>query len=203
MPGRRSPRRPDPDDWFAGPEPSPPERPAEPTAPQTARAPAAAADDEDWLGEHADTRAQQGPRFAASLSERPVRIFAVGLLAACLLLGGLSLAGVFTGSKHPRAATHVISTPATPAAPTTTQAPAATVPPPTTTLKPGDQGTQVKALQRALAQLGYAVGVGDGNYGPATKAAVAQFQSAAKLTVDGIVGPATLAALTSALRRTG
>jgi peptidoglycan hydrolase-like protein with peptidoglycan-binding domain len=45
--------------------------------------------------------------------------------------------------------------------------------PPRTTLKPGDTGVQVKVLQRALASLGYSAGAVDGQYGPATKQAVA------------------------------
>ena len=71
--------------------------------------------------------------------------------------------------------------------------------PPTATVKPGDQGTQVRALQRALAHLGYPPGKVDGIYGPLTKGAVARFQTAAKVKVDGICGPVTLAALVRAL----
>ena len=72
---------------------------------------------------------------------------------------------------------------------------------PGTTLKPGDSGVQVKALQRALATLGYSAGAADGRYGPATKEAVASFQQPHGLTADGILGPKTLRALTRALRR--
>jgi g-D-glutamyl-meso-diaminopimelate peptidase len=39
------------------------------------------------------------------------------------------------------------------------------------------------------------VGTIDGNYGPAATKAVAAFQRAHHLTADGIVGPATLLAL--------
>ena len=67
------------------------------------------------------------------------------------------------------------------------------------TVKPGDQGTQVRALQRALAHLGYPPGKVDGIYGPLTKGAVGRFQTAAKVKVDGICGPVTLAALVRAL----
>jgi g-D-glutamyl-meso-diaminopimelate peptidase len=43
------------------------------------------------------------------------------------------------------------------------------------------------------------VGTPDGVYGTATQRAVAQFQTAAHLTSDGVFGPATLAALAGAL----
>ena len=66
---------------------------------------------------------------------------------------------------------------------------------PTTTLKPGDSGTQVKALQRELVSLGFTVGAIDGSYGPATSNAVAAFQRARHLAADGVVGQATLLAL--------
>jgi peptidoglycan hydrolase-like protein with peptidoglycan-binding domain len=74
---------------------------------------------------------------------------------------------------------------------------------PTTTLKSGDSGAEVKALQRALAFLGYKSGKIDGSYGPATTAAVTAFQRASGLTADGIFGPQTLKALSSALARKG
>jgi peptidoglycan hydrolase-like protein with peptidoglycan-binding domain len=71
---------------------------------------------------------------------------------------------------------------------------------PAATSKPGDTGTQVKKLQRALKALGYSVGAVDGQYGPTTKEAVASFQHDAKLTADGVFGPKTLDAL---IRRAG
>jgi peptidoglycan hydrolase-like protein with peptidoglycan-binding domain len=67
-------------------------------------------------------------------------------------------------------------------------------------LKPGDSGAQVKLLQRALAGLGYSVGVADGVYGPSTEAALTRFQKANGLTADGLLGPKTLAALRQALQ---
>jgi peptidoglycan hydrolase-like protein with peptidoglycan-binding domain len=80
----------------------------------------------------------------------------------------------------------------------TTQ-PATIVIAPTVTLKPGDNGAQVKLLQTALAHLGYSPGTVDGVYGTSTTTAVTDFQRAHKLTADGVLGPATLAALTPAL----
>jgi peptidoglycan hydrolase-like protein with peptidoglycan-binding domain len=57
----------------------------------------------------------------------------------------------------------------------------------------------VKILQRALAALGFSPGTPDGDYGPSTQNAVERFQVAKGLAEDGVVGPATLAALQKAL----
>ena len=61
----------------------------------------------------------------------------------------------------------------------------------------------MKALQQALATLGFSPGKPDGTYGPATQQALKAFQKAHNLTADGIVGVQTLAALTSALQHSG
>lgn len=58
------------------------------------------------------------------------------------------------------------------------------------TLSNGSAGGEVIMLQRALASLGYNCTV-DGNFGPGTKAALEQFQTANSLTADGVAGPAT------------
>jgi hypothetical protein len=55
-------------------------------------------------------------------------------------------------------------------------------------------GDLVVWLQEHLVSVGYATAV-DGDFGPTTQTAVEQFQSVRGLTVDGIVGPATWAAL--------
>ncbi|MEK3935909.1 peptidoglycan DD-metalloendopeptidase family protein [Sporosarcina sp. FSL W7-1349] len=52
----------------------------------------------------------------------------------------------------------------------------------------------VKRLQQLLINVGQKIAV-DGEFGPATEAAVKAFQKAAGLVVDGSAGPATLAAL--------
>lgn len=59
-------------------------------------------------------------------------------------------------------------------------------------LKKGSKGTDVKELQRALKELGYNVGVADGDFGPATERQVEKFQEANDLFTDGIVGKGTL-----------
>ena len=61
-------------------------------------------------------------------------------------------------------------------------------------LRQGDKGPDVAALQHKLNQRG-AVLAADGVFGPATLAAVRQFQDDHGLEVDGLAGPDTLAAL--------
>ena len=68
----------------------------------------------------------------------------------------------------------------------------------TTTLKQGDKGDSVKALQKRLIELGYLTGTADGTFGAATKAAVKEFQTAAGISADGVAGAATITALFSA-----
>jgi hypothetical protein len=66
----------------------------------------------------------------------------------------------------------------------------------TTILRRGSEGDAVRRLQRVLnawyPHLGLAV---DGDYGPATEAAVRELQRRARIAVDGIAGPQTLGVL--------
>ncbi len=59
------------------------------------------------------------------------------------------------------------------------------------TLKYGSSGAAVKELQTALKKLGYLNGSVDGKFGAVTKQAVIKFQSANKLTPDGLAGTKT------------
>ncbi len=59
---------------------------------------------------------------------------------------------------------------------------------------PNMQGDDVRAVQQALVDAGFAASA-DGIFGPQTEAAVKQFQQQQGLSVDGIVGPATRSAL--------
>ena len=59
----------------------------------------------------------------------------------------------------------------------------------------GDSGSMVKSIQQRLSQWGYYDGGIDGIYGSRTEAAVRAFQKKNGLTVDGIAGPSTLAAI--------
>jgi predicted chitinase len=62
-------------------------------------------------------------------------------------------------------------------------------------LRMGSKGTQVKALQKRLKELGFNPGAIDGDFGPAVQAAVLAFQKSKRLLADGIVGSRTLHAL--------
>lgn len=64
-----------------------------------------------------------------------------------------------------------------------------------TTLQLGDSGDAVTQLQVRLTELGYFQGTLSGIFGPATEAAVIQFQRDNGLVADGIVGSATQSAL--------
>ena len=63
------------------------------------------------------------------------------------------------------------------------------------TIPYGEQSTAVRKMQDALKTLGYYKGAVDGKFGPATKAAVIQFQTNAGITADGKPGNRTLTAL--------
>lgn len=66
-------------------------------------------------------------------------------------------------------------------------------------LRPGDNGSAVRTLQKNLKTLGYYNGSIDGDYGTGTTAAVTAFQSNNGLTADGIAGKSTQNAILSAL----
>src|SRR5437588_5840884 len=65
-------------------------------------------------------------------------------------------------------------------------------------LKQGSSGPDVKDLQQKLNDLGFDPNGIDGNFGPGTKTAVIAFQQSKGLRADGVVGPATMAALQAA-----
>ena len=68
------------------------------------------------------------------------------------------------------------------------------------TIRRGNHGELVKQLQTKLNAIGYDLGICgiDGDFGTATEKAVKQFQKDHGLTVDGVVGPKTWAALDGA-----
>jgi murein DD-endopeptidase MepM/ murein hydrolase activator NlpD len=69
------------------------------------------------------------------------------------------------------------------------------------TLKAGDSGWDVAALQFKLAWHGFPSGTIDGGYGSHLKAAVLRFQESVGLGADGIAGPGTLRALQAPIPR--
>jgi len=114
--------------------------------------------------------------------------------------------------------TQAAATPAptqTQAVPTTTPQPSATAEPeptPTTTPEPDDgptpppvsmdktytqedSGEEIRSIQQMLEDLGFDPGEPDGIYGDMLNKAIINFQMYAKLDVDGIAGPGTIAAL--------
>jgi len=70
-------------------------------------------------------------------------------------------------------------------------------------IKRGSKGPDVKELQIALKELGYNIGVVDGDFGPATELQVEKFQEAVELHPDGIVGKGTLRQINEALDNAG
>lgn len=69
-------------------------------------------------------------------------------------------------------------------------------------LKQGSSGPAVKDLQQKLKELGFDPNGVDGSFGPGTKKAVIAFQQSKGLQTDGVVGPATQAALNAAATAT-
>ena len=191
------------DDWFAGIDESPP-RPGRAARVESPDGTSKSSDAfDDWVSdEHAPPRVEAPP--SEGFTVRLGTLVAVGgIVLVLLVVAGLAVGGVFSGGgKSPTTGTTTApATTTTQSTPTTT--PTAPTSPvvsaPATTLKPSDQGVQVKRLQHALLQLGYAVGAVDGDYGSSTEAALTSFQKAAGLTADGVLGPATLQALKRAL----
>ena len=205
------------DDWDEGvtraagdPERTGPAEDAWPEHPEDRPRRAGAADPADARRATTERR-----RYTAGLVLLVVIGLAVGI--PVLLLRG----GGGTEAVEPTTSTPTDSLPSTP----TTTTPAADSPDATTTDDPSNtppstsdgtaspltlpEGTKLRRgegdpdlvaqLQRALTAAGYDPGSDDGNYGRRTEAAVVAFQQANDLSADGVVGPATAAALKSAL----
>ena len=84
-----------------------------------------------------------------------------------------------------------------PPTPTPTATPVTYTPVPKS-LQRGFTGSEaVRSVQRRLKELGYYKGSADGDFGPATEAAVIEFQKANGLSADGKVGEKTLSKLNS------
>jgi hypothetical protein len=191
------------DDWFD--EPIPPPDPRRRTAIDEP-------DEESWTVpsdfERPPSRERKAAREPIVIAGRELttpQLVIAAVAALAIILAILAAAGVFSSSS-PKATPPVttpttITTPTTPATTTTHTTPSTPrVQVPTTTIKPGDTGSQVVLLQKALNQLGYSVGTADGSYGPTTETAVKSFQTDHNLTADGVVGTQTLAAMKTALQ---
>ena len=137
---------------------------------------------------------------------------AVILLIAGVLVGGL-LSRSLTGGVETTTSlltttatlTTTVTTSTTPSTTPTTTTPSTPTAPPTlpegVVLRRGARGAEVTQVQEALVALGYSTSV-DGRFGPATAQVVKSFQTSSGLNPDGVVGPATLSALSAALNGT-
>ena len=207
---RDSPLAPE-DDWFYEPDVPPSAGREEPREPDTS---------------HEEPRRTRRPT-----GERDRRIFVAVIVGALVLLvAGILGARALTGSSNDGgetitttlptsttpSTTPTPTTPATPATPTTpttttptTTTPTTTTPTTTTpttlpegvTLLRGDKSGDVSHVQAALVELGYSTGGVDGKFGKATEQAVRDFQKSSGLAEDGVVGPATLSALSAAVNQ--
>jgi hypothetical protein len=196
MEAREEPRDPGYDDWFDEPE--------LPSETQSGANRGVYEDDADevWvLPEDEDDRSPGQREFViAGRTLTMTQVAIIGLSGLAIIFAILAAFGVFNGGKPAAAPVAPLPKTITKTVQTSTAANTTpSVPAPDQTLNPGDTGSQVKTLQRALTALGYSPGTPDGDYGPSTTNAVARFQVAKGLNEDGIVGPATLAALQKAL----
>jgi hypothetical protein len=182
------------DDWFDEPE--------QPTETQSGANRGVYEDaDEVWVLPGEEEAGSPGQReiVIGGRAFTTTQVAIIGLSVLAIFFAILAAAGVFDGGKAaappvtPPIKHVTVTVPAT----TANTTPAAQAP--STTLSPGATGSQVKILQQALTALGFSPGTPDGDYGPTTQAAVEKFQASKGLAQDGVVGPATLAALQSAL----
>jgi murein L,D-transpeptidase YcbB/YkuD len=176
-----------------------------------------AADDQTELRETRQSAEGEGePRAAAGARDgEPSRRRIVGAVVAAVTL---LLAGVLAGALASRSlsggvetTTSLVTTTATltttlttSTTPSTTTSSTPTAPatlPEGVVLRRGAKGAEVRQVQEALVALGYSTTI-DGKFGPATAQAVKSFQASSGLTDDGVVGPATLSALSAAVTGT-
>ena len=194
MEAHEGPNDPGYDDWF--------DEPDQPTETQSGANRGVYEDTEEvWvLPEEEDSRSPgQREIVIAGRAFTTTQVAIIGLSLLAIIFAILAAAGVFSGSKTAAPPVTSLPKPVTVTVPATTAASTTATQGPQQTLKPGDTGSQVKALQQALASLGYSPGTPDGDYGPTTQFALEKFQAAKNLAADGVLGPATLAALQHAL----
>ena len=197
-------------DWS---EEDAPRRTAEPAAGGRA---ARQGDGDPASARGADERLFEQPeeRLAAVRRRRLAALAVFVVLFGCAVVIPLVVLGGGGGSVV-QATTLAPTTPATTARTTTQTQPATTTTTTSTTarsslhltlakgttLRRGDRGAEVTALQKALVSLGFSAGRPDGSFGATTEAAVIDFQRSNGLTPDGAVGADTVRLLNTALDR--
>ena len=124
-----------------------------------------------------------------------------GALVSRSLTGGVETTTSLLTTTATLTTTLTTSTPSTTATTTTSPTPTPATLPEGVVLRRGAKGAEVSQVQAALVALGYSTSV-DGKFGPATAQAVKAFQASSGLTDDGVVGPATLSALSAAVNGT-
>jgi hypothetical protein len=176
-----------------------------------------AADDETELREtrqsaqgagepRADPRVREGERSRRLIVGAIVGamiLIVAGALAGALVSRSLN-GGVETTTSLVTTTATLTTTLTTSTTPTTTTSSTPTAPatlPEGVVLRRGAKGAEVTQVQEALVALGYSTTI-DGKFGPATAQAVKSFQASSGLTDDGVVGPATLSALSAAVNGT-
>jgi hypothetical protein len=174
-----------------------------------------AADDETEFRETRQSAQDEGePRAAIPVreGERTRRLVVGAIVGAMILIVAGALAGALVSrslSGGVETTTSLVTTTATLTTTLTTSTTPSTTPTTTTSSTPttlpegvvlrrGAKGAEVRQVQEALAALGYSTTI-DGKFGPATAQAVKSFQASSGLTDDGVVGPATLSALSAAV----
>jgi hypothetical protein len=187
------------------------------------------ADDLEWFPEEPTARPRRrvaalAPELDASdplervfQRRRAAAVVAVFGVVAVVVVLLLVFSGGSGGGGNPATTPPTTTLPATiPATTPSTTKPVTTTPASTTPaagatalqvvlpasgkLKKGDTGDAVKALQRVLLKVGNGTFAADGDFGTVTEQAVKDFQLAHGLTVDGVVGAKTAAALNTAVR---
>jgi hypothetical protein len=183
------------DDWFDEPEP--------PTETQSGANRGVHDDPEEvWVLPEDDDSGPHRQREVV-IAGRHLTMTQVAIIVLSVVAVILALAAAFGAFSSGTAPAPTVSTPTVQTVTTTATTTQTSTPPavqaPAAPLQPGDTGTQVKDLQKALAAAGFSPGTPDGDYGPATQTAVEKFQVAKGLAEDGVYGPATQAALQKAL----